>query len=205
MSIPRVVLMVGFGLLSSSGRTHEFVVKAAAPAQPAPGLGRTISVRIYVLPPDVRGKGKAAIQTWARAQGKIQPSDIIVDGKTPWMFMHNTLVEHKHSDHHFELTAVHLSVSRREQVRWESDKEFCITNIKKGGKDEHPYEINAPENPFPKLRQEEGRTRETCSGKSLRVESGPPQLPSEVAQRYKVTFRIVGEKDEVDPDLVCEP
>jgi hypothetical protein len=204
MSIPRVALMVGFGLISSSGPTHETVVKAAAApvaaAQPAPKPGGPITVRIHVLPDNVRGKGKTAIQAWARTQANIQSSDIIVDGRTPWMFMHKTLVEHKHSDHHFELTAVHLPVG--EQIRWVSTRRFCITNIKKTGKDESPYDPNSPENPFPKLRAEGGRTRETCSEKNL-VDSGPHDLKPPMAQRYKITFTIDGET--VDPDIVCEP
>lgn len=199
MSIPRVVPLVMFGLISSVGPAEEPVVKAASPqaaatqAQKAPP---PVIVRIIVVPRDTWEKGQAAIQNWLQTQSAIrpiQPWDVIVVGKEPWLFIHDTLVPHDHTDYHFELGTVHLSVSRRDHVRWESDREFCIIGI---GKDkDKPTSAGSPDNPF-QLK------KETCTtGKDFWIESGPLAHTS-AGQRYKTTFRINGQS--VDPDIVCE-
>lgn len=211
MSIPRAVFLVTLGLVSCAHPAKEPVVRAPSPpagatrAVAAPA--RTMTVQIIVVPSTVPAKGVPtekddAIKNWLRARrGGVQPWDIIVIGDKPWMFVHDHLVPHDHHNYHSGLGTVHLSVSRRDQLRWESDRKFCITGNKKEGEPTNP---NAPDNPFPKLRTKEGGTKETCSESDFRVESGPSDLnESQLPQRYKFAFRVV-EGPTIDPDYVCE-
>jgi hypothetical protein len=167
-------------------------------------------VRLFVLPRDrdiVKPMDK-------RDFGHTSPgrADVFVvtnpDGSLkPMSWLGDKLVDHDHAHHEHVGTVVVLSNKDREQIEWQCDVPFKVTNITKlTGHTDHFPSTNGPDYPFimslRDLQAQSGdKDRPIRSGTTLvnGIEPGP------WSQLYKADFKLFihGEWRDFDPDFYC--
>jgi hypothetical protein len=169
---------------------------------------RTKVVRLIVVPPGVNPENADEVSRFAAEHHATRADVFCVKTKAgkwqPMSWLGGELVDHETAhDAHPEVVLV-LMVIDREQVQWECDYDFCVTQIVAAENDHFPNRGASPGMPFRQtLINEKG-------GRGRPVVSGPPEWSdahNDYDRLYKASFRInipwEGLVD-IDPDMYCD-
>lgn len=163
---------------------------------------RTKVVRLIVVPDAIANK-PAAVRQLAEEEGASK-SDVFIVGTEPKSYLGGQLVEHEKAIYLDDSTVVFVMVEELEQVQWESNVEFEITDINKKQAMTQRFDENedAPKNPF-------ALEIPTKTGPHSLFRSGVAHLKNHASgkgQLYKVSFRITidGKPHNIDPDVYCD-
>ncbi len=167
---------------------------------------RTKVVRLIVLEDGFDRKNVAEVRRKVLEQ-RAAKSDVFIQGNEVFSYINGELVPHKEATIRDRGTTVFAVVLEREQIQWESNMDFVLTDIRKESNPQFTSDKDskAPENPFtivdPKAGAHGGTPRQP-------LRSGVVDLKDStvVGQLYKLSFRITinGRSRDIDPDVWCD-
>jgi hypothetical protein len=152
----------------------------------------------------------AALLQFVRDQS-IAETDVLIIGGEPKSYLHNNgLTDHEEAliDDH---PVVYIMVQELEQLQWESNADFRVSNVEKKRQWTRRYKQedwnhfgranNAPINPFPLFAMPKERSRQFLSG----IANLSPYRKRD-GQLYKVSFEVMidGQPMLIDPDAYCD-